>query len=781
MVKVLLFGFSVTEDRNGYSDWIIKKAKLSKEEINIIVCGVGGLNPLPLATLYEQLHASKGPFDYVFLEISTSIYGTKVVDWEFSVLDLLYDVISRIQKLGAQTAFINLYRDDFDYSYHVFDMILESLSLRFDIPLLDLAARLKRLRGEKFCRSLLRDVVHTNHSGSEFQGSSISDFISETVWRRRRNKPVPAPKRIARVVRFSDAAVGPELEQFSRAGLDLILVRIEAGKSCTINIPDGAILYGISYISGPLAGDLVIQFSNDGNSLVVSAFDEHSYYPRYNLRRFEERRGCQSVTVTQTEQMPVVQPLKGVPDTSPRVGLLAALHYFEPVSERDEQQGLKLQKLLDATPAAEHSGPIALNLGPAWSANTVNTVIFRREAVLTAGRFQFCAFYADSSRLRIVQRDLASGSLFSADIHGDYNLVDAHNSISLAIDRDGYIHLAYDSHATQLRYRRSENALSIHAWTDELPMSGHREGRVTYPTFLMQSSNQPLLVLYRDGGAESGSAWIKEYSEATQTWHDRELPVLSGTQQQPWTSNAYWNQPVIGRDGVLHLTFVWRTHLLGKEKRVNNINIGYARSADQGRRWFSSRGQQFRLPITQVNAETVWPVSPGSNLINQCGMALDSQGFPHVAFYSDDSMGVPQYQHLWFDGQTWMHSFISARTQPFLLTGGGTLKIPMSRPEIVIDDDDVAYVIYRGDLTGDRLVAQRLQPPAYDPDPVDIRVLWEAPVGFAEPVIDRSRWRRDGVLTMLVQKNRQPAHDAPSDPTLDPIYLVDWRLNLLWK
>jgi hypothetical protein len=78
------------------------------------------------------------------------------------------------------------------------------------------------------------------------------------------------------------------------------------------------------------------------------------------------------------------------------------------------------------------------------------------------------------------------------------------------------------------------------------------------------------------------------------------------------------------------------------------------------------------------------------------------------------------------------------------------------------------------------MVAQRLLPPHYRPDPSDIRTLWDRALGRAEPVIDRLRWRRDGLLSMLVQKNRQPAHDRPADPVYEPIYVVDWQLQSMW-
>ncbi len=413
------------------------------------------------------------------------------------------------------------------------------------------------------------------------------------------------------------------------------------------------------------------------------------------------------------------------------------------------------------------------NLGDAWAANTVNTIIFRHHGILTSKNNQYTAFYVNEQTLRLVQRDLTTEDIKTHDIPGNYNLRDAHNSISLGIDRAGHLHISYDHHATQLRYRRTTVPRSIDAWTDELPMTGAHEERVTYPTFILPHHGQPLTLLYRDGDHNKGTARLKTYDETSQVWADHPAPILSGAEQKPWTSNAYWNHPATGADGSLHLSFVWRTDTLGEEERINNINVGYACSPDNGLTWFTSKHRPYKLPITQVNAETVFPVSPGSNLINQSGMALDSRNHPHIVFYSDDPNGIPQYQHLWFDGKVWHHQFISDRKQPFSLQGGGTLQIPISRPEIVIDRQDNVYTIYRGDLSHNRMAATLLPGPDYRYHESNTKILGEEDLGYAEPVIDRSRWQRDNILTLLLQHNQQPDKDIGHELLARPITLLD--------
>ncbi len=421
-----------------------------------------------------------------------------------------------------------------------------------------------------------------------------------------------------------------------------------------------------------------------------------------------------------------------------------------------------------------------LSLGNAWAANTVNTGIFRHHAIFTHKQFQFSAFYENSQTIKLVQRNLSTSEVIFSEINGVFNIKDAHNIISLGIDRKEYLHIVYDHHISVLRYRKSKLPLDIHEWTDESGMSGKFENNITYPTFMIPA-NHPLLMLYRDGRWNAGSARIKEYDEETDTWIDRENAILSGRNNSPWTSNAYWNHPAIAQNGDLHLSFTWRVDYSNEEKRINNINIDYAYSQDAGKSWLTSKNRPLRLPITQVNSETIFAISPDSNLMNQCSMALDSKNHPHIVFYSDGPRGIPQYQHLWFTGKVWKHRYISQRKKTFILSGAGTLDVPISRPEIVIDKNDIAYVIYRGDLTCNKLVSQRLLPPLYLPNHDDYIVLWNQSVDSSEPVIDRIRWQRDNILTMYIQKTKQTDNEGFIGESYNDCYLVDWNLPSLYN
>ena len=419
-----------------------------------------------------------------------------------------------------------------------------------------------------------------------------------------------------------------------------------------------------------------------------------------------------------------------------------------------------------------------IQLGQAWSGNTINTVIFRHHGILTAQNYQFTAYYDHNKQLQIIKRNLKNQSITSYLIKETYNLKDAHNSISLGIDAQGYLHLCYDHHVHSLHYRKSSQPFSINAWTEALSMTGENEKQVTYPTFIIEPSSGRLLFMYRDGNPYRGRAFLKYYDVSNNTWTDYPEAILSGYDHKPWTSNPYWNHPVFDIEGKLHLSYVWRSHSLGDQEKINNVGIDHTYSPNLGHDWFTVRGIPLQTPITQVNSETIWAIPRGVNLMNQTSMAVDSKGHPHIVFYANDNYQIPQYQHVWFNGIEWCHQIISRRNKKFDLLGGGTLQIPMSRPEIVIDDKDYIYVIYRADITEHQMAVLTLFPDDYSLEKGVERRLAEEPLGFSEPIIDRLRWNRDKILSMLIGYNNQPSHDQNVQETQHPIYIMEWNIKL---
>lgn len=413
------------------------------------------------------------------------------------------------------------------------------------------------------------------------------------------------------------------------------------------------------------------------------------------------------------------------------------------------------------------------SLGLGWAGNTVNTSIFRCQGIFSTAGIQFGAFYADEKTIRLFKRVLATGAVEFYDLTGVYKVHDAHNSISLGIDREGFLHLCYDHHVSKLRYRRGMIANSISNWTDELEIPNSAGQRVTYPSFILPKNDLPLLLLYRDGGAESGLARIKKFDEQTLEWEDFSSPVLNGVDQRPWPCNGYWNTPCRDKSGHLHLGFVWRTRWLGAGALVNNINICYAKLDCPEEGWFTAAGVQGKLPITPVTCEVAHPSPPGGNLMNQSGMAVDETGSPHIVFYSKDPEGIPQYQYLRREGNSWRHNFVTQRSGRFDLAGKGTLRIPISRPEVIVSKNGVVYLIFRGDISGGRLAVAKITPPDFMISENNTFFITDFDLGYSEPIVDKARWEHEGILSVFVQKNDQPDNEGPPSSDYQEIFVFD--------
>jgi len=433
-----------------------------------------------------------------------------------------------------------------------------------------------------------------------------------------------------------------------------------------------------------------------------------------------------------------------------------------------------------ATPSSRTAFSIkklaVINLGDAWAENSINNLVFRHHGILTYNEFQFAAVYVAENTLRIIKRHLPTGVVESHDLVGDYNLREARNGVSLGCDREGRLHLTYD-HNTELRYRRSIRPAAINDWSDELLMKGKAKDGITCPAFILPRQDHPLTLLYRDGISTRGCARLKTYDEGEEKWVDHPDPVLSGAEENTWSCGASWSNPAIGDDGSLHLSFVWSTESISRGDTVSSFNVGYACSSDNGLTWRTSRGRFYDLPITPLSAETVLPVSPGSNLADRTSMALDSYRRPHIVFYADDTHGIPQYQHTWFDGHVWHHNIISQRPPSSDPKEGGALPAPISRPEIVIDRENNVYVIFRGDFTDNRLFVQKLSPHDNQAFPGHLLALTDEEMGHSEPVIDRSRWSREEVLTLQTQQNERWAPGPSFGPRMSPVTLLDIRFQ----
>jgi hypothetical protein len=410
-----------------------------------------------------------------------------------------------------------------------------------------------------------------------------------------------------------------------------------------------------------------------------------------------------------------------------------------------------------------------LPLGPAYAANQVNATVFRVSAVVSAGPFQYATYYDPEGRVIVAQRRLDSGYWDRATLPITANIKDAHNGVVIGVSSDGSLHLSYDHHGHDLRYRRSARPHDIRSFGELVPMTGRTENRVTYPQFV-PAPDGTLYFFYRDGSSGNGSLCLNRYDAARGAWDVLHHPLIDGA----GICNPYWWRPAFGPDGSLHVAWCWRD----TPDASTNHDICYIRSYDAGRTWTTIEGSPVALPVTPDTAPVADPIPVGSNLLNQCSAAVDAEGRPHLAHYHNDGQGIPQYIHLWHDGARWQRNVVSQRTQSFSLAGGGTLRIPISRPEIAVTPDGTVLLVTRDETEGGGIRVFRSTGRDYAApwQPIDLTPLGED-LGHWEPTYDTVRWHASGVLSLFALSVRQGNHETVTDYAPQEAYILETTLR----
>lgn len=399
-----------------------------------------------------------------------------------------------------------------------------------------------------------------------------------------------------------------------------------------------------------------------------------------------------------------------------------------------------------------------------YSQTSVNTAVFRKNSIVTHNGIQYIAFYDENEYLTLGKRELGSArwTFYLSQYKG--NCKDAHNVISIMVDGEGFLHVAFNHHGSSLNYCRGIRPGSLILGNKEI-MVGRDENDVTYPEFY-RLTNGDLIFVYRSGESGRGNLIMNRYDVKTKKWYRVQDVLIDGEKER----NAYW-QLYIDNANTIHVSWVWRE----TPDVATNHDLCYARSHDGGVTWEKSTGEKYRLPITVRNAEYVWHIPQNSELINQTGMCADDNGNPYIATYwRDRNSSVPQYRLVWLEGKEWKMQHVSHREMSFSLSGGGTKKIPISRPQIVMKNKGGKahfYYIFRDEERGNMVSVATKQD--LEESKWKITDLTDFPVGAWEPTYDTELWREEHKLHLLVQHTDQGDGEKTSLLSPQPVYILE--------
>jgi hypothetical protein len=411
-------------------------------------------------------------------------------------------------------------------------------------------------------------------------------------------------------------------------------------------------------------------------------------------------------------------------------------------------------------PAADSGAQVLPISNNGFAGSSVNVLAGLQYTLFTDEDRQYAAFYDADGTLVLARRTLGQDRWETARTPYQGDVADAHKAIAMVVDGDGFLHVAWGHHAEPLNYAISTvpGALRL---GPKLSMTGRRENRVTYPSFLRLPDGD-LLFLYRDGVSGRGDLVLNRYFTREKTWRRVQENLLDGEGR----CNAY-DSASVDAHGTLHLAWTWRE----SPDVSTNHDLCYARSADGGQTWMTSAGAPQTVPITAENAEYVLRIPERHSLMNPPSVAADAEGRPYLAdYWAPEGSAVPQYFLVRREGKTWVATQVTQRTTPFTLAGAATKHPPLSRSLIFLSETPGAptavYLVYRDDERGSEIMvatgADTAQPSW------TFRALTAGSVGAWEPSADPVAWARFRQIEMLVQPVEQNDGDDRRAPSVPP-------------
>ncbi|PPK92946.1 putative BNR repeat neuraminidase [Kineococcus xinjiangensis] len=385
----------------------------------------------------------------------------------------------------------------------------------------------------------------------------------------------------------------------------------------------------------------------------------------------------------------------------------------------------------------------------------MNGESFQQDGITTYRGWQYAAFWDESGYVNVSRRKLPTGAWQNVQLT-DYRTTstDSHNTISIGIcPADGTLHLAYDMHSSQLRYRRSAagllNSPDTASWTrssfgpNTNGLTGTPLETVTYPQF-MATPEGALQLAIRTGLSGAGDEVLFEYSNRTWT---RIGTFINGTAGD---DNPYLFGIEYDTTGLLHVTWCVRE----TPNPSTNHDLYYAYSRDRGRTWRNNAGTVVATTgssplIADTAGLRVWSIAQNRGLINQESMVVDSAGHVHVlashlpagaASTSDFTAAREQAVLVHYRRDKASKAWSQTYT-PFLERS--------SRGDIGVDAQDNLYVV-SGDSKTRKL---HLQTASRASGWKDWALRWtSSPDYYSDPLLDHPRLRSEGVVSFFTPR-----------------------------
>jgi hypothetical protein len=311
-----------------------------------------------------------------------------------------------------------------------------------------------------------------------------------------------------------------------------------------------------------------------------------------------------------------------------------------------------------------------ISIDRVWAGHPVGFCLY------THGTRQYIAYYNAERRTVVGQRNLSDKNFelyvlpaTSRETAGGTSTVlgwDSHNSLTLGVDREGYIHLSGNMHVNPITYFRSAKPNDISTLRQVFEMVGTGEDRCTYPHFMLTKEGE-LLFHYRDGGSGNGNEIYNIYNCETKIWKRLlDTPLTDGQ----GLMNAYQTQPTVMKDGWYHVYWVWRD----TPDCSTNHDLSYMKSPDL-KNWYNAYGQPIKMPATLDDKSLIVdPIPVKGGIINLAAkLCLDDNNRPVFVYHKYDKDGNLQFYSAHLKNEKWIYKQITDWDYRWEFSGNGSI------------------------------------------------------------------------------------------------------------
>ncbi|MCO8276575.1 BNR repeat-containing protein [Actinoplanes sp. TRM 88003] len=382
----------------------------------------------------------------------------------------------------------------------------------------------------------------------------------------------------------------------------------------------------------------------------------------------------------------------------------------------------------------------------------MNGESFQQDGITTFNGRQYSAFWDEAGYVNVSRRQLPSGAWANVRLT-DYRTTstDSHNTISIGIaPADGTIHLAFDTHSSQFRYRKSAAGLATSpTWTAagfgavQSSLTNTSMAVVTYPQFFAHPDGTLQLAI-RTGVSGTGDEVLYEYRAATWTYIGE---FIDGT---TYNNNAYLFGIEYDSNSLLHATWTVRE----TSDASTNHDLYYAYSRDKGRTWRNNAGTVVAttgstpLPSNSAGLK-VWTIARNRGLMNQESQVVDAAGNVHV-LASHLPANAPSNTNFTAARETavLVHYRRDKATKAWHQTYTPFLE-RSSRGDIAVDAADNLYVA-SGDSATRKL---HIETASRASNWTDWTIRYTSPaIYYSDPLIDHQRLRTQSVLSIFTPR-----------------------------